>query len=248
MRPVELAFRLLEQVAELQPIGASDLARSMALPKATVHRLLIVLEGAGWLAREEKARTLWSVTLKPVAVAGRAIERMSGLRMAALPVMDDLRRDLGETVHLGLLDGDRIVLVERVDGAKSVNSFLPVGTHWDLHWSSAGKAILAHLPEPAKAAYLAKPLLKRRSTEPLDPAELAAELEAIRAQGFATTLGRGEARSSSVGAAIFDKFGVPCAGLSVTGAAERLSQDDLMGLAPKVAAAAGRISMGLSFA
>src|SRR5690348_8101143 len=113
MRPIELALRLIERVAELQPVGTSDLARDMGLPKATVHRLVQALERAGWLEREPDSRALWCVSLKPIAVSGRAIERKRGLRMAALPVMDDLRRETGETLHLGLLVDDGIVLVER---------------------------------------------------------------------------------------------------------------------------------------
>ncbi|WP_337188756.1 IclR family transcriptional regulator [Phenylobacterium sp.] len=248
MRPVELALQVLERVAEDQPIGASELARRMQLPKATVHRLLIVLEHCGWLERDGDGRAQWSVTLKPVAVAGRAIERKSGLRMAALPVIDELRRTTDETVHLGVLEGDSVVLMERFDGAKSVNRFLPIGTHWHLHWSSAGRAILANFPPDRQAAYLAQPLLKRRSTEPLEPGELAAELDAVKAQGYAITIGGGEARSSSVGAAIFDKQGFPFAGLSITGAVERLTREKLEALAPQVAAAAHRISMGMSLA
>ena len=88
-------------------------------PKATVHRLLLALETYGWLERDGGSRPLWSVTMKPIAIGGRAIERKSGLRIAALSIMDALRHATGETVHLGLRDGDSIVLIERIDGTKS---------------------------------------------------------------------------------------------------------------------------------
>ena len=55
-RPVGLALRLVERVAEWQPVGASDLARRLALPKATVHRLLLALETFGWLERDGGSR------------------------------------------------------------------------------------------------------------------------------------------------------------------------------------------------
>jgi IclR family transcriptional regulator, acetate operon repressor len=248
MRPIELALQVIERVAELQPIGTSDLARRMELPKATVHRLLLALEKSGWLEREEDSRALWCVSLKPIAVAGRAIERKRGLRMAALPIMDELRRSTDETLHLGLLDGDGMVLMERFDGGRSIHAFLPVGTHWLLHRSSAGKAVLAHLPKARQEAYMQVPRYRRPTDELLTPEELSAELDLIRERGFAISLGLQPPHSSSVGAAIFDKHGLPFAGLSVTGAADRLKAEQCLALAPLVVAAARRISMGMSMA
>lgn len=247
MRPVGLALRLVQSVAELQPISASEIARRIDLPKATVHRLLLALEQYGWLERDGGSRPLWSVTMKPIAIGGRAIERKSGIRVAALSSMDALRRATGETIHLGLLDGDRIVLIERIDGVNSVNVFLPVGTSWDLHWSSAGKALLAHMPDAVRAAYLARPLVRRKSETDILPAEeLAAELAQIRERGFAMSIGTLPARSSSIGAPIFDKRGLPFAGISITGASDRLGADDMLALAPRLTDAARAISIGMS--
>lgn len=247
MRPVGLALTLIERVAELQPIGASDLARRVNLPKATVHRLLLALEAYGWLERDGGARPRWSVTIKPISIGGRAIEQKSGLRMAALSVMDALRHETGETVHLGLLQGDNILLIERIDGIKSVNIFLPTGTSWDLSWSSGGKCILANLPSEQQEAFLATPRYRRKSdTEIVPPDMLRTELALIRERGYAVSVGLPPAASSSVGAPIFDRNGAAFAGLSVTGASTRLREAELMELAPRVVEAARRISIGMT--
>jgi DNA-binding IclR family transcriptional regulator len=248
MRPIELALQLIERVAELQPVGTSDLARQMDLPKATVHRLVQALERAGWLEREPDSRALWCVSSKPIAVAGRAIERKRGLRMAALPVMDDLRRETGETLHLGLLVDDGIVLLERFDGNRPMHAFIPVGTQWQLHRSSAGRAVLAHLTAERQQDYLATPRAWRWTEQPVAPEAFRAELDHIRERGFAYTLGRQAQETSSVGAPIFDKHGVPFAGLSITGAADRLKAEECLALAPRVMDAARRISVGMSLA
>lgn len=247
LRPIGLALSLIECVAEWQPISASDAARRLALPKATVHRILLALEAAGWLERDGGTRPLWSVTMRAIAVGGRAIERKSGLSIAALSAMDALRRATGETVHLGLLDGDRIVLIERIDGMESVNNLLSVGTSWSLHWSSAGKTLLAYLPPDRQQAYLARPLYRRKSTtDLLPPEELVQELKTIREHGYAMTIGVPPASSSSIGTAIFDKRGQPFAGVSINGASDRLDHDRLLALAPRLIETARGISIGLS--
>ena len=246
-RPVGLALLLIEQVAEWQPIGASEIARRLALPKATVHRLLLALEAFDWLERDGGARPLWSLSTRPIAVGGRAIEHNNGLRMAALSVMDSLRHTTGETIHLGLVSGEDIVLIERMDGMNSVNIFIPVGTSWDLSWSSAGKAVLAYLPEAEQLSYLQTPRFHRKSETEMRPSEeLIKELAQIRENGFAMSVGVPPAASSSIGAAIFDKHGRPFAGLSINGAADRLREEQLLVLAPQLTAAARRISMGMS--
>lgn len=247
MRPVGLALSLVERVAEWQPIGGSELARRTGLPKATVHRLLMALEAYGWLERDGGARPLWSVTIKPISIGGRAIEHKSGLRMAALSVMDALRHETGETVHLGLLQGDNILLIERIDGINSVNIFLPTGTSWDLSWSSSGKCVLANLPIERQEAFMATPRYRRKSeTDIIPPDVLRAELALIRDRGYAISLGLPPAASSSLGAPIFDKHGQAFAGISITGSANRLRESELLALAPRVVEAARRISIGMT--
>jgi len=247
MRPVGLALAVVERVAETQPIGASELARRMALPKATVHRLLLALEAYGWLERDGGMRPRWSVTIRPISIGGRAIESKSGLRTAALSIMDALRVQTGETVHLGLLQGEKILLIERIDGVRSVNVFLPVGTSWDLTWSSAGKELLAHLPIDQQTNFMRTPRFRRKSETDVIPVdELTAELALIRKQGFAISVGGGASLSSSVGAPIFDSQGHVLAGLSISGAANRLREPQLLALAPHLVEAARRINMGMA--
>lgn len=247
IRPVGLSLQIIEQVAEWQPISTSELARRLALPKTTTHRLLLGLENFGWLERDDGPRALWSLTTRPITIGGRAIERKRGLRTAALSIMDSLRQATNETVLLGLLEEDNMVLIERIDGIKSVNLFVPIGSRWPLHWSSAGRTALAYLSEAQQADYLGKPLYRRKSlSEIMPPADLAAELVQIRERGFAITVGAPPASSSSVGTAIFDKHGAPFAGLSINGASNRLQEDELFALAPQLLEAARRISLGVS--
>lgn len=49
MRSVRTTFRILEAVAEHQPIGLSELARRLGLPKSTVQRSLATLAELGWI-------------------------------------------------------------------------------------------------------------------------------------------------------------------------------------------------------
>ncbi|MDF2586150.1 MAG: IclR family transcriptional regulator, partial [Mycobacterium sp.] len=84
------AFRVLEAVADAQPVGLSELARSVELPKSTVQRVLLTLQELGWLSATDSAPARWRLTYRAAAVAGRA-GAADGLRDIARPVMNELQ-------------------------------------------------------------------------------------------------------------------------------------------------------------
>lgn len=63
MQVVNTALRILEAVAAQQPVGVSELARSLDLPKTTVHRGLKALEKAGWIGVGNAEPTRWVLRL-----------------------------------------------------------------------------------------------------------------------------------------------------------------------------------------
>src|SRR5262245_60272422 len=97
-------FRVLEEVAQLQPVGVSELARSTGMPKSTVQRCLLTLQYVGWLRMVDPTRAKWGVTTKPLGIGLRAAGE-EGLREAAQPFLDELRTVTSETVHLAVRDG-----------------------------------------------------------------------------------------------------------------------------------------------
>src|SRR5687767_953048 len=97
------AFRVLEAVAEKQPIGLSELARHVELPKSTTQRCLLTLEEIGWVQQSSSSPTRWGLTYRILSLSRQAGEQ-HGLRTLALPVMNDLQLATTETVHLAAPD------------------------------------------------------------------------------------------------------------------------------------------------
>src|SRR5690242_6496159 len=120
MRPVRLAFQIVEQIASLQPIGTSELARQLELSKTTVHRSLVSLREAGWVEQLEAPGRSWILSIRALVVGGRSVDSVGSLRRVAIPVMEDLRRSTEETIHLVLHYQNCVVLIERLDGIKPV--------------------------------------------------------------------------------------------------------------------------------
>ncbi|WP_395310771.1 IclR family transcriptional regulator [Mycobacterium sp. AMU20-3851] len=237
------AFRVLEAVAESQPVGLSELARTVGLPKSTVQRILLTLQEVGWLRPTETTPTRWQLTYRVVAIVGRAGGGES-LRDLALPVMNELQLGTTETIHLAAADGDSLVLVERLDTSHRLRAFLPLGERIALHASATGLAYLSACSTEYLDGYLAGPLPAQTPDTITDPDRIRAVVNEIRDRGYSVNVGGLSHGISSLGAPIESRSG-PVAALSVSGPSSRITADRFDELGAQVRDAAARISMAL---
>ncbi|KAB8189815.1 helix-turn-helix domain-containing protein [Nonomuraea phyllanthi] len=232
MQNVINALRVLEEVAGRQPAGVGELSRVLGLPKSTVQRSLRTLHDAGWIRPAAGEVTRWQVTGKALQVGRRA---ELGLRDAAMPVMEGLRQRTGETVHLMVPEGDAVVLIERLETDKALRIVLPLGIRLPLHASANGKAVLAHRPGALFApeggpvpgnhpAGVPGALARYTESTITDPEALRAELEEVRARGYADNRGEWRPDIAAVAAAVLGPDG-PVAGLSISTPASRMPED-----------------------
>jgi IclR family acetate operon transcriptional repressor len=240
------ALTVLERIARDQPVGLSELARNLALPKSTVQRCLATLHEAGWIEPESAESRRWVLAMHAFAVAVTVIDR-AGLRDRALPVMRQLGVQTEETIHLAIPDGGEIVLVERIDSPHTLRTVSPVGTRSPLHASSNGKAVLAALSEEELRAYLSDGLSQLTRHTLTDEAALRENLDQARSQGYAVSREELQDGVVSVAAAIMARNGRPVACLSISGPRDRMPPETVRAYGPLVARAAHDIGQQLSY-
>jgi IclR family acetate operon transcriptional repressor len=247
MQNVLNALRVLEEVAARQPIGVGELSRVLGMPKSSVQRALNTLGEAGWIRRAGGEVTRWAVTTKALDV-GRHASGDLGLRDAAVPLMEELRRRTEETIHLTVLEGNNMVLIERLETLKPVRTSMSLGHSLPLHASANGKALLANSPAVVTDRLLADGLERYTETTVTDPDRLLAELERIRTRGYA--INRGEWRSDvgSVAAAVMGGAGEPVACLSVNIPMTRLTEESESFFGQAVSEVAKTLSARLGYA
>ncbi|MFD0415986.1 IclR family transcriptional regulator [Streptomyces sp. NPDC127108] len=244
MQNVLNTLRVLEELAVRQPVGVGDLARAMELPKSTVQRALGTLHTAGWIKQTGGSPTRWTLTTKALLIGRQATGELD-LRDVAVPVMEELRRAVDETVHLAVAEGERVVLVERLETTQPVRIVLPLGQHLSGHASANGKAILAARSPEAVERYLTQGLTRFTDTTIDDPAALRAELETVRARGYALNQGEWRDDVSAVAAPVLGPDGSPVASVSINMPSSRCDRDRLVELGEHVRAAARKISTAL---
>ncbi|HKP06778.1 MAG TPA: IclR family transcriptional regulator, partial [Microbacterium sp.] len=118
----------------------SELATRAGLPKSTVSRLVSTLVRQRYLERDGRVIHLGLRLFE----LGQLAEQPRELRMAALPVMADLRNRTGENVHLAIRDGGEMVCIAVMRSPSAAAPVVRTGARLPVHATALGKAALAH--------------------------------------------------------------------------------------------------------
>ncbi len=216
MKSVTRSLRILEAVAQHQPVTVGELTKLFGLPKSTVQRTLVTLAEAGWLRANRRDTTRWEIGARVLAVRPAALQG-SSLFAAAREPMIRLRDAVNETIHLSVPDALHcMVVVDRVDCDHAVRTFHTIGDTSPLHATAVGRAILAHLPRRDVEDLIAAGLERFSDTTPVEPDELRAELDRIRTDGYAVNRNQYRPGVCAVAAAVLDEDGTPLAAVAVS--------------------------------
>lgn len=216
--------------------GVSDLAAELAMPKATVHRMLVDLCDAGLVERLPWGR--YQIGLRMFEL-GTLAQGPAALRSLALPHLHELFNSTTYTVYLTIVDHDHAVQLERLAATSRPEVRARWGSRWILHCSSGGKVLLAYGVADLENYLPRLEALTRHSIR--DPATLRAELEAIRVNGYAVSRQESLLGVYGVAAPVRDVSGEVVAAVGVAG-----HDHHVVGFQREVIAAGARISRTLT--
>ncbi len=219
---VVLLERLADAEAAGEPgLGVSALAEVAGRDKSQVSRALVRLANAGLVERDAVTRRY---RIGPTIFSLAARSSSSRLVTAAAEPMRTLASQLGETVHLCVLDGPELVTLRTESPGHGYRGTGWVGSSVPAHGTSAGRALLVDATRPelehrfAGVRFTASgPRARVR-----DVASLAEVVAEARSAGYATVDEEFEAGVAGVSAPIRDFRGAVVAALNVSAPADRL--------------------------
>jgi DNA-binding IclR family transcriptional regulator len=232
---VARALALLDALAE-GPAGVNALARRIEVNPSSASRLLATLERGGLVEREPGGP--YRLGLHIVALADRVLARLD-VRELARPQLRALVEATGETATLSVPGGDEAVTVDFVPGESSVVSMARLGRPSIGHATATGKVMLAFTGAEPRAL---TPFTERTIT---DPERLAAELAAVREQGWAEAEGEREPDLNALAAPVRGRGGELVAILGLQGPAARFSARRRAEVLPLLLDAAAAVSRAL---
>ncbi|MBN9429121.1 MAG: IclR family transcriptional regulator [Burkholderiales bacterium] len=183
---------VLRAVADMPgPVGNSEIAALTGIPKATVSRLAATLVKAE-LLKQLPDSELFALGAGALDL-GNAYLRGFDLRLRIKPYLTSLAEVATSAVHVGVLEGLDVVLIETVRPRSAMmQARLDVGMRMDLLTSAIGRGYLSGLPDDEQAALIAQAseakTRNRAERKRLKEAALHA-LDAARSTGYAMSLG-----------------------------------------------------------
>jgi DNA-binding IclR family transcriptional regulator len=237
-RGVQTAMRamaILEAFSAWKPaLTLSEISEVVDLSPPTVHRLLKALRSRDLVFFDPESRR-YSLGHGIMRMAKIVMER-DDLANLAHPGMERLRAETSETVSLQQLMGDQRFSLVELTSPHPIRMASGVGTPYPLVRGSAGKAMLAALPQRE---------IDRIVQTSTEPRKLAEELVLIRERGYAVSTGEVVAGASGLAAAVLDSTGAVAAAINVTGPTDRFTPERIHATAPLLLEVANNISRQL---
>lgn len=240
---LEKGLDILECLAQCgAPQSVSDIARSIGRSRNEIYRMVVVLEMRGYVERTEDPEKL-QLSNKLFEVGMRSPPK-TNLHEAALPEMSALAAEIMQSVQLGVVTSDQIVVIARTESPADVGFSVRLGHRRSIQQSASGIVLFA-FASPLHEAQILRDL-KAGNTSDQDIEDLKARAVGVRQDGYVCMPSRMVDGVTDIGAPIFDSTRTGAvASLTVPFVVTRKAKVSLQDAPRKVAEAAARISSTL---
>ncbi len=245
MSAVSRTISILEALSETEAINLENLSKVTKLPKATLLRFLSSLISLGYVYRD--GADMYHLTLRMFSVGSRSLSHID-LVTAARPFAKRLSEELGETVHMGILEDDSAVYVLKEESKYTIRMYSRVGKAIPLYCTAIGKIFLSEMSEEDLAYYLKTHRLKQYTPKSLKTeSALKEELLKIKERGWAMDDEEHEVNIRCIAAPIKDHTGSTVAAISVSWPTFRFDEDSMQSLVDSIKSTTKELSQLLGY-
>jgi DNA-binding IclR family transcriptional regulator len=235
------AFRLLELSSENHDLDS--LAKAANLSKSTAYRLLTTLSRLGYV--DHVSRAGYYLGRRLMTLGFQAYNQLH-LPSVAHPYLTKLSDLTQETVHLGILDSNHVVYIDKVDGNRGLQMKSRIGSRIIPQNTALGKVLIANLDEENWHTYY--DLSLRRTTNSIQNLpNFLSELQRVRSEGYAVDMEENEAGIICIGAPVLDASNHTVAAISLSCVKIYFSKKTIQALIPLVIDYARTISADLGW-
>lgn len=226
-------------------VTVGEIAKKFDMSVSNAYKYMKILEGYGIVIKNPDKSYIPGFKLVEY---GSIILKRINLRDIAHPHLVELMVRTKQTVHLVLKEGIWGIYIEKMESAESLPMISKIGMRMPLYSTGFGKAILAFLSEEELKEYLKKVKLEKRTENTITKHdEFLKELSKIRARGYSIDNEENEYGIKCVGAPIFNHEGKPVAAVSISGSANKITNDWIRKNSKYVVECARKISEKLGY-
>ncbi len=213
-KTIDKAMQLMMAFSHERPeLAVSELAERLGMHKSVVSRLASSLRSWGMLEQNPATRRL---RVGPAAFRlGALFSHRNSLAEMAVPLLADLVQQTGQSVHLSVLDGLRVLVIATVESPNALRVIMRVGELRHLHATAAGKLFLALSgPELMDAAFRATGFPALTPDTLTSRAEIERSFSRIRREQIASNKGETTQGAGAIAAPVVARTGEIVAAVS----------------------------------
>lgn len=204
------------------PGQLGDISAAAGLSKATTYRILSTLKQKGMVLRAE-ATGEYRLGPGCFRLMSSLVDRRAGFPFDAEADLRALRDATRETITVHVRAGQSRMCIEELPSPEPIRYVAGLGVSAGIHVGSAGKVLLAFMPEDELEALLPTLDLRSMTSNTItDLGMLRAEIDATRARGTAFSRGERVVGGVGVSAPVLDERDHAVAAISVLGPADRI--------------------------
>jgi len=218
---IERAFLILDELMDSDK-DIATLAARCDLTYSTAYRIINFLCQQGFLQKSDGKK--FKLGSKLIQLGFRAYES-TNLVKSARPYLEKLNEITQDTVHLAVNEAHEVVYMDKISGKRSVNISSRIGGRKKLHNTGVGKSLLL-LKTPGDLAEI----YKQEQGTPQEQQAFLDAMAAYRQKGYTLDIGEDSPNIRCVAAPIFSKSDCIVAAISVSSAAEYVSDERILEL------------------
>lgn len=246
VRVIERTFMILEYLSQSNtPRGPTEIAAATGIHKSTVYRLLSSMCTGGYTERTDAGT--YHIGVKLVGIVSNHISNLE-LITEARPFLNELHAETQLIVHLGILELDEVVYIEKMDINRNLRIYAQIGMRVPAFCSSLGKCLLSNLSgDEFDFLYQHRVLNQFTQNTITSHQNLKEHLREVRRQGWAIDNEEYIVGNRCIGAPIFDYRGEIIAAVSASGPVALISDERIPSVVDRVRQAAAGISHRLCY-
>lgn len=246
VQSIDRALDIIEVLSqETQGLGVTEIAGRIGLHKSTAHRIITTLANRGYVNKTDKGT--YKIGLNLIESVSCYINSLE-LQTEARPYIARITSELGLTSHLGVLDGDQVVYIEKMDVFSNVRMYSQIGVHVPAQSCSLGKCLLSNYSASDVRKIMTDCTFIKFTKNTISSIdELLADLDLVRSRGWSIDDEESELGHRCLAAPIYDYRGDIIAAISASGPTKTFTKERIPQISQFLKAQAMEISHSMGY-
>ena len=246
VQSIERALDIIEAVAANKNSSVlTEIAEKVGLHKSTAYRIISTLLKRGYL--KKNADGTYKIGLKLIEAVSYYIDSLE-LQTEVRPYIAQITAKFGLTSHLGILESDKVVYIEKMDIFSNIKLYSQIGLRMHAYCSSLGKCLLANFSNTQLRSIMGKTEFTRFTPNTITTIEaLQKEIDSVRQRGWAIDDEEFEIGHRCIGAPVYDYRGDIIAAISASGSTTILTNERIPEIVEYLKQTAAEISQNMGY-